>query len=86
MAKRNPIILKRKCTALLIIDIQKRILDVMHNSKKVVKNTIKLIEGFKILNIPIYYTEQYPKGLGETEQSIKEVLADLKAKIGRAHV
>ena len=79
MTKRSPIILNRRNTALLIIDIQKRILDVMHNSKKVVKNTTKLIEGFKILNIPIYYTEQYPKGLGETEQSIKEALTDLKA-------
>ncbi|PIW70534.1 MAG: hydrolase [Ignavibacteriales bacterium CG12_big_fil_rev_8_21_14_0_65_30_8] len=79
MNKRNPIILNKKTTALLIIDIQEKILGVMQHPKRVVKNTIKLIEGFKILDLPIFYTEQYPKGLGETEKSIKEALSDLEA-------
>lgn len=79
MTNRNPIILNKKTTALLIIDIQERILGVMHNPKRVVKNTIKLIEGFRILNLPIFVTEQYPKGLGETEKSIKEALKDFEA-------
>ncbi len=39
-----------------------------------IENTIKLIKGFKVLNVPIFYTEQYPKGLGQTESKIKEAL------------
>jgi len=43
MIKRNEKILKRKNTALLIIDIQERILGVMQNPEGVVTNTVKLI-------------------------------------------
>ena len=74
--KRNQKILDRKKTALLIIDIQERILGVMQNPDRVVSNTIKLIKGFKILNSPIFYTEQYPKGLGSTFPEIKIELGE----------
>jgi len=79
MIRRNKKILRRENTALLIIDIQERILGVMQNPKKVIANTVKLINGFKILNTPIYFTEQYPKGLGNTETNIKEALGEIKA-------
>lgn len=68
--KRNPLILKKETTALLIIDLQERILPVISNIDAVLENTIKLIKGFKILQLPIYFTEQYPKGLGPTSQKI----------------
>ncbi|MCX8057562.1 MAG: hydrolase [Ignavibacteria bacterium] len=67
---RNPKILDRKRTALLMIDVQERILRVMRNHEQLVENINKLIKGFKILNLPIFYTEQYPKGLGPTTELI----------------
>ncbi|MBI5809241.1 MAG: hydrolase [Ignavibacteriales bacterium] len=76
---RNKKILQREKTALLIIDVQERILPVIHNIENVVQNTLKLINGFKILSIPIYFTEQYPKGLGQTEKRIKEALESSEA-------
>lgn len=79
MIKRNEKILRKENSALLIIDIQKRILDVMQNPERVVANTVKLIDGFKILKTPIFYTEQYPKGLGETEATIKNALGETEA-------
>ncbi len=66
-------------TALLIIDIQERIITVINEYETVISNTIKLIKGFKALGIPIYYTEQYPKGLGPTENSIKTELSGIEA-------
>ncbi len=71
---RNKKILDRERTALLIIDIQSRIAGVMQQPEMVEANTIKLIKGAKILGLPIYFTEQYPQGLGETIDSIKEEL------------
>jgi len=71
---RHPKILDRQKTILLLIDIQERILGVMQNPDKVVLNTVKLIKGFKILNSKIIYTEQYPKGLGQTFGEIKAEL------------
>lgn len=73
--KRHPIILKKETSALLIIDLQEKILPVIRNVDIVIENTIKLIKGFKALNLPIYFTEQYPKGLGPTSSKF---LSELK--------
>jgi nicotinamidase-related amidase len=74
MARHNTI-LNKKTTGLLIIDIQERINAVMKFRDRVVKNTIKLINGFNILNVPIFITEQYRKGLGPTEKPILDALS-----------
>jgi isochorismate hydrolase len=75
---RNPNILQRENTALLIIDIQERLIPVIYESERVVENTIKLVNGFKILKTPIYFTEQYSKGLGPTESKIKTALEGMQ--------
>ena len=71
---RHPKILDRNKSALLIIDIQEKIYKVVRKHEKLIENVLKLIKGFKILDLPIYYTEQYPKGLGPTISKIKEEL------------
>ena len=76
--KRFSKLLKPESTALLIIDIQERILPVISNNERVVEYTLKLIKGFRALGLPIYYTEQYPKGLGPTARLIMDELGDLK--------
>lgn len=75
MTKRHPVILRSESSALLIIDLQERILPVIRNYESVLENTIKLIRGFKVLRLPIYFTEQYPKGLGPTSSKILDELA-----------
>ncbi len=77
--ERNKKILSREKTALLLIDIQEKILAVMQNPDQVIKNTLKLIRGFKVLNIPIFYTEQYPKGLGPTSSELLKELEGLSS-------
>jgi nicotinamidase-related amidase len=72
--KRFEKLLRKEKTALLIIDIQKKILPVILNHQTIVENTLKLIRGFKILSLPVYYTEQYPKGLGNTVDEIQNEL------------
>jgi nicotinamidase-related amidase len=62
-------------SALLVIDIQERVLPVIWEHEKLVKNVIMLIEGMKVLGIPIFVTEQYVKGLGPT---IPEIAASLE--------
>lgn len=71
---RHPSVLRREKTALLIIDIQEKLFRVMLNPESIIQNAVKLIEGFKILDSPIFSTEQYPKGLGETENRIKQAM------------
>ena len=72
--KRHPQILDRKHTALLIVDVQDKINAVMMHGDLVVDNILKLIKACQILNVPIFITEQYPKGLGPTEPQILQAL------------
>jgi len=76
--KRFRKLLKPESTALLIIDIQERILPVISNYERVIEYTLKLIKSFKVIGLPIYYTEQYPKGLGQTAKAILDELEDIK--------
>ena len=63
-------------TVLVLIDFQERLFPVMHDKDKLLKNVLKLVEGAKVLEIPIVMTEQYPKGLGPTLPGIKALLPD----------
>ncbi len=61
---------------MLMIDIQEKLAPAIFNSEKIVKNQKILIESFNKLNIPILYTEQYPKGLGRTLTELKDLLKE----------
>jgi len=71
---KDPKILQKKNTALLLIDIQERLFPLMQNKEELEANIIKLVEGFKLLGEKIFCTEQYPKGLGSTIPEIKNLL------------
>lgn len=53
-------------TALLIIDIQEKLMPVVQDKEQVFLNTNRLLKTAQILNIPTIITEQYPNGLGHT--------------------
>lgn len=71
-------ILSKEDTAIMIIDIQERLAPVMKYKDKVVNNTKILIQASKEMDIPIIYTEQYPKGLGHTIEELEELLENAK--------
>jgi len=71
---RHPQILNRNRTALLIVDVQQKINAVMMHPDTVVESIVTLIKACQMLNVPIFITEQYPKGLGPTEPKILEAL------------
>ncbi len=48
----------------------------MYEQKKVKDNIVRMVEGAKILNVPIIWTEQYPKGLGPTIPELRATLGD----------
>ena len=70
-----------KSCCLLIIDLQERLLPHIFNKEKIKHNSNKLVELFVELNVPIIYTEQYPKGLGSTVNCLKKRLIDNNSKI-----
>lgn len=69
-------LLNTNTSLLLIIDIQEKLLNAQFEREEVAKNSTILASTAKILNIPVVVSEQYPKGLGLTIESIKENLPE----------
>lgn len=69
-------ILNQDESVMLIIDIQEKLLNASFNRDLVKRKSVSLAKASKILSIPAFITEQYPKGLGETIPEIKEVLTN----------
>jgi len=75
--------LKAGNVASVCIDIQSKLFPLIDGNEKLEQNTIKLIDGLKILNIPIIVTEQYSKGLGSTIESVVQSLGKLYEPIDK---
>lgn len=72
----NKYTLQREDTLLLVIDIQTKLIHAIFNKEELLKNTSTLLEMAKAYEIPSLYTEQYPKGLGLTDEAILEELKE----------
>ena len=66
-------------TQTLVVDIQEKLFPHINNNEQLLQNSITLIKGLKLLEIPFVLNEQYPKGLGHTIAPIKELLTDVIA-------
>lgn len=67
--------LRRDDALLAVVDIQERLATVMAERERVVANTRRLIDAARLLGLPLFVTEQYPKGLGPTVPEIREALS-----------
>jgi len=66
--------LKIDNTALAIIDVQGKLASLVHHKEQLYRNLQILIQGAKILQIPVWWLEQYPEGLGPTIPEIADLL------------
>lgn len=51
---------------LLLIDLQERLMPAICDNEAVIARSARLAEAARLLDIPVYATEQYPAGLGST--------------------
>ena len=75
----HPHLLSKGKVILVLVDIQEKLLKVMWKKDELVLNISKLIKAFKIMEIPILLTEQYPRGMGKTDKSISELVKETEA-------
>lgn len=61
-------------TSLLVVDVQERLFPHVERACEIVQRIQLVIKGFQILHIPIFVSEQYPKGLGNTIEGLKACL------------
>jgi len=64
--------ISRTAAVLVIIDIQGNLAQAMFDKEIIFANTVKLIQGFKALHLPIIVTEQIPQKLGNTLSQIAD--------------
>ena len=69
---------------LVVVDVQGKLATLMHRKEEFYENVVRMIEGAKVLDIPILWNEQLPDKLGETIPQIKEALAGQSPLIKKA--
>lgn len=58
-------------SVLVVIDLQGKLMDVIHRPRLVVEATLRLMKLAELFGVPVVLTEQYPKGLGPTHPEIR---------------
>lgn len=72
----HPRILDSSRTALLVVDIQEAFREVISDFDRLASRAAIAAQAFRILDLPIFVTEQYPKGLGRTAEEVRSALPD----------
>lgn len=71
MKFRSPHLLSRDRSALLVVDIQEKLLPSIADGDRLVARANLLLDTAKLLSVPAYISEQYPKGLGATVNKLR---------------
>ncbi|MFK7766412.1 MAG: isochorismatase family protein [Mariniblastus sp.] len=78
---RSPHLMSPHNSAVVVIDVQEKLLPHIPNHQRLSWNIGRLLTGAKTLGVRAVATEQYPKGLGGTVSSLTEPFADLLGEI-----
>ena len=70
--------LEKEKTGLIVVDVQGKLAQMVDQSEQMITNITKLIEGAKILGLPIIWLEQIPENLGATVAPIANALQGLE--------
>jgi nicotinamidase-related amidase len=68
-------------TALLVVDVQTKLLALIPDRERLTWNIRRLIDGAKLLGLPVLASEQYPQGLGPTEPVLAERIGSMPSKL-----
>ncbi|MEE4355495.1 MAG: isochorismatase family protein [Desulfococcaceae bacterium] len=65
-------------SVLTVVDVQGKLAQMMHEKERFFQNLAVMIQGAKILEIPILWLEQMPENLGSTTAEIAALLDGLQ--------
>ena len=72
---RSPELMRPADTALLVVDVQERLMAVQPEGPRIAWNARRLVDGARILGVRAVATEQYPEKLGPTIPQLAERIA-----------
>jgi len=64
------------------IDLQGKLVEMVHRSSLVVRATTRLMQLAEIFEVPVLLTEQYPEGLGPTHPQVRSCFDALSTATG----
>lgn len=67
--------------ALLVVDVQEKLMERIRDRERLLANAVRLVKGAKALGLPVWATEQYPKGLGTTVAPLAELIPHRPDKV-----
>ena len=69
-------LIEKERSTLLLVDVQEKLTPLVMNSEQLVDSCQWLISLANQLDIPVMVTEQYPKGLGQTVDSLRRLVKE----------
>ena len=73
-------LLSTRGAVLLLVDLQQRLVPVIHASETVIARAVRLAEAAQLLGVPVCATEQNPAGLGPTVAPLADHPQNVMAK------
>ncbi|MGC8119919.1 hydrolase [Marinobacter sp. VGCF2001] len=75
-------LLNKEKSIVTVVDVQARLLPGVHEHERLVDNCKWLVRLAQLMEVPVIGSEQYPDGLGHTEDSLRALVgpANLHAK------
>jgi nicotinamidase-related amidase len=77
--------LHKEKAVLVVVDVQTRLLPSIFEAEAVVGQICRLVRGFRLVGAPVLVTEQYRKGLGETDPRIQQALTEADPTTRNVH-
>jgi len=78
---RSPDLMNADTSAILVVDVQEKLLAAIPNHSSIVWNIHRLLRGAKTLGVLAAATEQYPEKLGSTSPQLAGFFEDIPAKL-----
>jgi nicotinamidase-related amidase len=78
---RSPELMSPEDTALLVVDVQEKLMPLIPDSKRIVWNLRRLLDGAEAVGLRVLATEQYPQGLGPTVAELATRLGKIPSKL-----
>jgi nicotinamidase-related amidase len=73
-------LLDLKRSLVLVIDLQGKLMEMIHRPALVVQGTSRLLQIADLYRVPVLLTEQYPRGLGPTHPEVQAVYDQLETE------
>ncbi len=81
MLPRSPELMSPHDTALLVVDVQQKLIGLLAGQQRLVWNVRRLLDGAAALGLRVVASEQYPQGLGKMLPELAQRLGPVPEKV-----